>query len=74
MVRRVDSSQVTEVNRALNELCKIYWYPIYAYVRRTVGMPEDAEDLTQTYLARLIQRDYINQANPGAPSSVVAAV
>lgn len=64
MVRRVDSSQVAEVDRALNELCKTYWYPIYAYVRRTVGTPEDAEDLTQGYLARLIQRDYINRANP----------
>lgn len=64
VVRRVDSSQLAEVDRALNELCKTYWYPIYAYVRCTVGKPEDAEDLTQSYLARLIQRDYINQANP----------
>jgi DNA-directed RNA polymerase specialized sigma24 family protein len=64
MVRRVGGSHVAEVDRALNELCKTYWYPIYAYVRRTVGKPEDAEDLTQGYLARLTQRDYINQANP----------
>ena len=64
MVRRVDSSQVAEVDRALNELCKTYWYPIYAYVRRTVGTPEDAEDLTQGYLARLMQRGYINLADP----------
>jgi RNA polymerase sigma-70 factor (ECF subfamily) len=64
MVRRVRGSQVAEVDRALNELCKTYWYPIYAYVRRTVGTPEDAEDLTQGYLARLLERGYIHRADP----------
>jgi DNA-directed RNA polymerase specialized sigma24 family protein len=64
MVRRVNSGEGSEAERALNELCSIYWYPIYAYARRTVGTPHDAEDLTQSYLARLLDRGYISRANP----------
>jgi RNA polymerase sigma-70 factor (ECF subfamily) len=41
---------------ALATLCEIYWYPIYAYVRRRGAGPEDARDLTQGFLASLLER------------------
>lgn len=49
--------------RALDELCRAYWFPLYVYVRRRGASPEDAEDLTQSYFAALIRRGYLNQAN-----------
>src|SRR5438105_4219408 len=48
---------------ALEQLCKAYWYPLYAFVRRRGYSPEDAEDLTQSFFARLLERDYVKQAD-----------
>src|SRR5437016_13873496 len=42
---------------ALQRLCQAYWYPLYAYVRRRGYSPHDAQDLTQGFFARLLQRD-----------------
>jgi RNA polymerase sigma-70 factor (ECF subfamily) len=49
--------------RALDELCRAYWFPLYVYVRRRGVSPEDAEDLTQGYFAALIERGFLTQAN-----------
>jgi RNA polymerase sigma-70 factor (ECF subfamily) len=48
-----------EANAALEELCRTYWYPLYAYVRRRGNSREDAEDLTQAFFARLLEKDYL---------------
>jgi RNA polymerase sigma-70 factor (ECF subfamily) len=40
---------------ALAELCRAYWYPLYAFIRRNGFSPEDAQDLTQAYFTRLLQ-------------------
>ncbi|RBP43648.1 RNA polymerase sigma-70 factor (ECF subfamily) [Roseimicrobium gellanilyticum] len=42
---------------ALEELCRTYWYPLYAYVRRRGHAKEDAEDLTQAFFARLLEKN-----------------
>ncbi len=42
---------------ALDRLCRAYWYPLYAYVRRRGCNPADAEDLTQEFFARLLARN-----------------
>jgi DNA-directed RNA polymerase specialized sigma24 family protein len=42
--------------RALSSLCEAYWYPLYGYVRRHGHSPEDAQDLTQAFLADLLER------------------
>ena len=42
---------------ALSELCSSYWYPIYARARKGGATPQDAEDLTQAFFAKLIERD-----------------
>ena len=46
-------------DRALEELCRTYWFPLYAYVRRRGHTKEDAEDLTQAFFARFLARNYL---------------
>lgn len=42
---------------ALAALCGTYWYPLYAYVRRRGYSPQDAQDLTQDFFARLLEKN-----------------
>ena len=51
-----------ESDAALETLCRTYWYPLYAYVRRQGHSPPDAQDLTQEFFARLLQKDYLKAA------------
>src|SRR5262249_40613478 len=46
---------------ALSKLCRIYWYPLYAYVRRKGYSVHDAEDLTQGFFEQLLERGSIGQ-------------
>ena len=48
---------------ALEKLCRTYWYPLYAYVRRKGHDPHDAQDLTQAFFARLLEKNYVAQAD-----------
>jgi len=50
---------------AMEDLCRTYWYPLYAYVRRKGYSPEDAEDLVQDFFARFLERHYLANADPG---------
>ena len=43
-------------HEALEKLCRTYWYPLYAYVRREGRGPEEAQDLTQAFFAQLLAR------------------
>lgn len=47
---------------ALESLCRTYWYPLYSYARRAGQSPPDAEDLTQGFFARLLEKDYLKTA------------
>jgi RNA polymerase sigma-70 factor (ECF subfamily) len=47
---------------ALEKLCRIYWYPLYAYVRRSGQSRENAEDLTQAFFARLLEKKFLDSA------------
>jgi RNA polymerase sigma-70 factor (ECF subfamily) len=47
---------------ALDKLCRTYWYPLYAYVRRRGHSQEDAQDLTQEFFARLLEKKYLKLA------------
>ena len=44
---------------ALEELCRTYWFPLYAYVRRRGHAKADAEDLTQAFFARLLEKNFL---------------
>ena len=48
---------------ALEELCRTYWYPLYAFIRRKGHGPHDAQDLTQAFFARLLEKNYVAQAD-----------
>ena len=48
---------------ALAELCRTYWYPLYAFVRRKGHSPHDAQDLTQAFFARLLEKNYVAQVD-----------
>jgi len=45
---------------ALSALCRAYWYPLYAFVRRQGCSPHDAQDLTQDFFARLIAKGWLD--------------
>jgi RNA polymerase sigma factor (sigma-70 family) len=47
---------------ALEALCRAYWYPLYAFVRRQGHPACDAQDLTQEFFARLLAKDYLAAA------------
>src|SRR5881396_2159423 len=49
------------INRsdALEALCKTYWPALYAYARRQGHSPQDAEDATQGFFERLLEKDYL---------------
>lgn len=48
---------------ALERLCRAYWYPLYAQVRRLGNSPQDAEDLTQGFFARMLEKNYLEGAD-----------
>ncbi len=48
---------------ALEQLCQTYWYPLYAFVRRQGHAPHDAQDLTQEFFARLLERNALGAAD-----------
>jgi len=50
-------------DQALEDLCRTYWYPLYAYVRRKGHNKEDAEDLVQAFFARFLQKNYLEGLN-----------
>ena len=53
----------TQAQAALERLCRTYWYPLYAYVRRRGHSPPDAQDLTQAFFARLLERHWLADAD-----------
>ena len=48
---------------ALEALCRAYWYPLYAYVRRCGQAPPDAQDLTQEFFCRLLEKRWLDSAD-----------
>ena len=51
-------------HEALATLCEAYWYPVYAFVRRSGHSAEDARDLTQGFFARLLEKRDLGSADP----------
>src|SRR5258706_12088633 len=48
-----------ESDAALEKLCRAYWWPLYAFVRRRGYAAHDAQDLTQEFFARLLEKDFL---------------
>lgn len=48
-----------ERTAALEKFCQVYWYPVYAFIRRRGNGADDARDFTQEFFARLIEKDWL---------------
>lgn len=59
-----DAASQTHAQKALEELCRAYWYPLYVFVRNRGYSPTDAEDLTQAFFTRLIETRGFASADP----------
>jgi RNA polymerase sigma factor (sigma-70 family) len=49
---------------ALAQLCELYWPPLYSYARRLGHSAEDAQDLTQAFFTRFLEKQFVEAANP----------
>ena len=54
-----------KARESLTALCSAYWYPLYAYIRRRGYPPEQAQDLTQDFFARILEKGLFAEADPG---------
>ena len=64
MVLNAGSGNSPEARAALERLCSVYWFPIYANIRRRGYKPEDASDLTQEFFASLLHRNSLARVGP----------
>ena len=62
LVLLAGQSPSPQSSEALATLCRAYWYPLYAFVRRQGHSPHDAEDLTQGFFAHLLEQHRLGQA------------
>ena len=49
---------------ALASLCEMYWYPVYAFIRRQGYHADEGADLTQEFFARVLEKNYFHDADP----------
>lgn len=64
MVIAAGQTDAPQAHAALEKLCHIYWHPIYAFVRRQGHNPHDAQDLTQEFFARLLEKKSLDSVDP----------
>ena len=63
LVAAAGAGDSPDTRRALAALCEVYWYPLYAYARRRGDSPEQAQDHTQEFFTRFLERDYFDRAD-----------
>lgn len=61
LIQRAGSGDRMQSRPALEEMCRLYWYPLYCYARRRRLSPEDAEDATQAFFLRLLDGGRIGE-------------
>jgi RNA polymerase sigma factor (sigma-70 family) len=64
VVLKAGNPQAPDALACLTHLCQTYWYPLYGCVRRHGYSPADAQDLTQAFFAKLLDKDQIGLADP----------
>jgi RNA polymerase sigma factor (sigma-70 family) len=57
------SQSTPETAGALDVICRTYWSPLYAYVRRSGHSPHDAQDITQEFFQRLLEKNWLHSAD-----------
>jgi len=65
VVLAAGDSQSPQTAQALEKLCRAYWYPLYAFVRRQGWDAYEAQDLTQGFFTHLLEKGAIGKAEPG---------
>ena len=53
-----------ETSQALEQLCRTYWLPLYAFLRRQGHIPHEAEDFVQGFFERFLAKDYLREVSP----------
>ncbi len=56
LIVKAGTPESSQARAALEELCSVYWYPLYAFIRRKGNAPDRALDLTQDFFARLLEK------------------
>ena len=64
VVLAAGDSSAPGAKEALERLCRAYWYPLYAFIRRQSYSPHDAQDLTQAFFASLLENRGLRVADP----------
>jgi RNA polymerase sigma-70 factor (ECF subfamily) len=64
LVLRAGAEDSSIAREALGRLCDAYWYPVYAMVRRYGHDPTNAEDLTQAYFTRFLEKGWVKELRP----------
>ena len=64
VVLAAQADSTPKARAALAQLCERYWYPLYAYLRRSGHSADDAQDLTQAFFARILEKRTFRQADP----------
>jgi DNA-directed RNA polymerase specialized sigma24 family protein len=62
LVVAAGQNNATRSRNALSQLCSLYWYPLYAYIRRQGLDVDRAQDLTQSFFALLLEKNYVENA------------
>jgi RNA polymerase sigma factor (sigma-70 family) len=65
LIARARGAAAPEAREALASLCRAYWYPLYAFIRRRGASADEAQDLTQEFFARLLEKDFLAAVDPG---------
>ena len=64
MVLHAGHRSTVQSQEAMSELCQTYWWPLYTYARRRVGDQHQAQDLTQAFFEKLLEKNYLRDADP----------
>jgi RNA polymerase sigma-70 factor (ECF subfamily) len=63
VVLAADGSDTAKATEAMEKLCRIYWYPLYSYLRRRGCETHDAQDLTQQFFVHLLERHTLTRVD-----------
>src|SRR5438045_229902 len=62
LIRAAADADSTEAQTALAALCQTYWFPVYAFIRRSAASADEASDLTQAFFARVLEKGTFAEA------------